>query len=197
MIGTSRHGVQEGGMREGPADPKVGPSSLWVHAPEDRRRQGRLVDLDSSRAKRTRIVTILAAALVASTTPAPAQARSDFHDLPVEAAVESALAKERLLDVPYYLAGQKHPAVSLDLGEFKSNQRSNGFGKSDQAACNVAFLSALITLQKRVTREGASAVVDIKSVTRDRPLASETEYRCVAGNVVVNVALTGRVVKFK
>jgi len=145
----------------------------------------------------SRTVTRLAAVLVALATPSAALARADFHDFPVEAALATALATQRLLDVPYYLAGQEHPAVSLDLGEFKSNQRSNGFGKSDQEACNVAFLSALITLQKRVTREDASAVVDIKSVTRNKTLASATDYRCVAGNVVVNVALTGRVVKFK
>jgi hypothetical protein len=141
-----------------------------------------------------RILVAVAVSLAMSTT---ALARADFHDLPIEAAEETALAKERLLDVPYYFAGQKHPAVILDLGDFKSDRRSNGFGKSDESACSVAFLSALISLQERVNREGADAVIDIKSVTRGNSLASATEYRCVAGNVVVNVTLTGRVVKFK
>jgi len=36
----------------------------------------------------------------------------------------------------------------------------------------------------------------IESITQHRDLESSTEFRCAAGNVVVNVALSGRVVKF-
>lgn len=145
----------------------------------------------------TKLFTALAALAVSMALASPSQARSEFVDIPVEAATRSALGKERLLDVPYYMAGESHPAVVRDMGEFESNQRSNGFGKSDESACSTAFLSALIVLQKRVQKEGGDAVIDIKSVTRDNPLTSAHEFRCVAGNVVVNVALTGRVVNFE
>ncbi len=133
--------------------------------------------------------------LAAALTPAPAGARSSFHDLPVQEAVDSELGKTRLLDVPFYMAGQSHPGVARDLGTFTSNRRTNAFLKSDEDACRVAFLSAIIALQERVRREGGDAVVDVKSITKHRDLESASQYRCVAGSVVANVALSGRVVK--
>ena len=126
-----------------------------------------------------------------------AQAREAFHDLSVEAAIRNSLGRDRLLDVPFYLVGQKHPPVAGDLGVFKTNKRTNAFNKSDEQACRIAFLSAIITLQKRANAEGGDAVIDIRSVTKHRNLVSATDFRCVAGNVVANVALTGRVVKLE
>lgn len=141
----------------------------------------------------SRIAVILAVFLgVAS----PASARNTFHDIGVQSAVESSLGRERLLDVPFFMAGQSHPAVKQDLGVFRSNRSTNAFGKSDEEACRIAFLSAVIALQDRARAEGGDAVVDVKSVTKHRDLESTTSFRCVAGNVVANVALSGRVVKF-
>ncbi len=57
-------------------------------------------------------------------------------------------------------------------------------------------MSAVIALQKRAKRLGGDAVVDIESITQHKDLESSTEFRCVVGNVVANVALSGRVVKF-
>ena len=125
-----------------------------------------------------------------------ALARETFHDLSVGDATESALGQERLLDVPYYMVGQQHPKVKQDMGVFTSNKRTNAFNKSDARACQIAFLSALISLQSRAQREGAEAVVDIKSITRHNDLESPSEFRCVAGNIIANVALTGRIVRF-
>jgi hypothetical protein len=53
----------------------------------------------------------------------------------------------------------------------------------------------LIRLQERAITEGGDAIVDIVSVTRGGRTSSATEYRCVAGAVVVHVALEGTVVK--
>jgi uncharacterized protein YbjQ (UPF0145 family) len=134
--------------------------------------------------------------LLVSTLAVPAAGRSTFHDFLVKDAVESSLGRERLLDVRFYMAGQAHPAVARELGVFKSNRTTNAVGKSDEEACQVAFLSALISLQERARSEGGDAVVDIRSVTKHRDLESATSFRCAAGNVVANVAVTGRVVKF-
>jgi uncharacterized protein YbjQ (UPF0145 family) len=142
-------------------------------------------------------IRLLAAWLAVLALAPSVLARSDFTDLPAQAAADSALGKERLLDVPFFLTGQKHPAVKKELGEFKTNKRTNAFGKSDEEACQVAFLSAIIALQERARKEGGNAVVDIKSVTKNNDLASATQYRCVVGAVVANVALTGKVVELK
>lgn len=141
-------------------------------------------------------LALLLSALVVALAVVPANARETFLDLPVKGAVESDLGQEKLLDVPFYMAGQKHPAVARSKGVFTSNRRTNAFNKADEEACNIAFLSAIISLQKRARKEGGDAVVDIKSITKHRDLESEEMFRCAAGNVVANVALTGRVVKF-
>lgn len=123
-----------------------------------------------------------------------AWARNTILDLPVAEARKSVLSA-RLLDVPFFMAGEKHPKVTSSIGEYRSNRRTNAFNKSDRNACHITFLSAIIALQQRARAEGGDAVVDIRSITRNEDLASSTRYRCAAGNVVANVALTGRVVK--
>jgi hypothetical protein len=139
----------------------------------------------------------LALMLVAFVVGAPtlAGARTTFHDYDIEQALSSELGKEKLLDVPVYFAGQDHAAVASDLGVFTSNRRTNAFGKGDEQACRIAFLSAVIALQTRAQREGGNAVVDIKSITKHQDLESATQFRCAAGNVVANVVLSGRVVR--
>lgn len=127
--------------------------------------------------------------------PAAALARDTEHVYSINAALQTKLAKERLLEVPFFFAGQHHPAVASSLGEWQTKKTTRGAFRSDQEACQVALLSGIIQLQKRAVKQGASAIVDIESITMAQPLASATEYRCVAGSVVVHVSLKGRLVK--
>lgn len=140
---------------------------------------------------------VFAISLSALLLASPAGARSTFHDLSVQEARESEKGKEKLLQVPFYMAGQKHEAVARDYGVFTANRRTNAFGKTDEDACRIAFLSAVIALQSRAQQMGGNAVVDIKSITKHNDLTSASKYRCAAGGVVANVVLTGRVVKLK
>ena len=142
-----------------------------------------------------RIRVAFAFGLCALLTASPAGARTTFHDLSVQTARDSEVGKTKLRKVPFYMAGQKHPGVAKDFGVFTANRRTNAFGKSDEAACQIAFLSAVIALQARAEKLGGNAVVDVKSITKHDNLTSASEYRCAAGNVVANVVLTGRVVK--
>jgi uncharacterized protein YbjQ (UPF0145 family) len=66
-----------------------------------------------------------------------------------------------------------------------------------ETACEIAFLSAVTSLQSRAQSIGGDAIVDVKSITKHNDLTSVSEYRCAAGGVVANVVLTGRVVKLK
>lgn len=124
-------------------------------------------------------------------------ARETDHTFPVQHALETPVAKKKLLDIPFFMAGQKHDNVVKDLGVFKSSKTSSGFSKSDQEGCDQAFLSALITLQQRAKKEGGDAIVEIKSVTKGNNMESATDYGCLAGAVIVRVALEGRIVKLK
>jgi uncharacterized protein YbjQ (UPF0145 family) len=123
-------------------------------------------------------------------------AADTFLDLPVDAALKSPHAST-LLDVPVFMSGQEHPAIVKTVGEYTSNKRTNAFNKSNEEACTIAFLSAIISLQDRAKKEGGNAVVDIKSITKHNDLVSATQFRCVAGAMIANVALTGTVATTK
>lgn len=142
-----------------------------------------------------RVLRSLSLVVACVSAALPAEARDTFHDLSVESANQSELGKEKLLDLPFYMKGQEHPEVAQDLGVFTSNRRTNAFNKSDEEACEIAFLSAVISLQERARKQGGDAVVDIRSITKHNDLESPTQYRCVAGTMIANVALEGRVVR--
>lgn len=133
-------------------------------------------------------------AFVVLAPAAPALAADQMLDLAVADAKASRHASA-LLDVPFYMAGEKHPAVAQKLGSWPTNQRTNAFGKAKTDACYRVFISAIKVLQQRAQREGGHAVIDIESNTKDQSLKSATQFRCAAGAAVANVALTGTVVK--
>ena len=141
--------------------------------------------------KRSTLALAASASLLVASVAA---ARDTNLELPVAGAKASKHATA-LLDIPFYMAGEKHPAVAKKIGEWPTNLRTNAFNKTDEDACNRVFISAIISLQKRAQAEGGNAVIDIKSRTKDNELVSATRFRCAAGNVVANVALVGTVVK--
>jgi len=140
---------------------------------------------------------VLTGCMLCAFASSTANARTTFHDLGAKQAAESETGKAKLLDVPFFLSGQAHAKVARDFGAFTANKRTNAVGKSDEAACEIAFLSAIISLQNRAVQLGGDAVVDIKSITKHNDLDSPTDYRCAAGSMMANVVLTGRVVKFE
>jgi hypothetical protein len=144
------------------------------------------------------ILRIIAAfSAIALLVASDALARNTEHLFPVKDAVESSTGKQKLLSVPFYFEGQKHPKQKAVVGEWKANRSTRGVFRSDEKACQIAFLSALIALQERAQREGGDAIVGIKSVTRGVETSSASKYRCVAGATVVHVALFGTVVRTK
>jgi len=143
------------------------------------------------------IRVLLLAATIAVLAAAPAQARNTELTLDIKSAIENGHGNANLLDIPYYFVGQSHPGVANKIGTWSSNKSTSGAFRSDEASCQTAFLSALIQLQTRAQSEGGNAVIDIKSITRGTKLESATQYRCVAGAIIVHVGLEGTVVKTK
>jgi|TARA_B100001964_G_scaffold245073_1_gene329724 hypothetical protein len=111
-------------------------------------------------------------------------------------AAENGIGKENLLDIPFYMKGQKHPRVKDKLGNYMSTRKTRGAFRSDTESCKIAFLSAIISLQKRVKKQGGDGIINIISVTKDQEYESTTKFRCIAGAIIVHVALRGDVVKF-
>lgn len=142
------------------------------------------------------LVRVLTVLLLTLFVASPALARNDNLDMTVEGAMAVG-PKQNLLDIPWFMSGQKHPRVAERLQQMKTQKATNKFGKEDDYACSIAFMSAIIQLQKRAKQLGANAVVDIKSVTRGNDLDSATKYKCNLGTFTATVGLTGIPVKLK
>ncbi|CAO3449846.1 Excinuclease ATPase subunit [Azospirillum argentinense] len=142
---------------------------------------------------RTAALALIAALVTASF---PALARDERLMFPVEAALRTAAAQDKLdKGVRLYFGGQKHPKPAANLGEWATNKKTNAFNKSDQEACEWVFLSAVLELQERARKQGGDAVINIKSNYKNTETNSSTEYMCGAGNIMAGVALKGTVVK--
>ena len=135
-----------------------------------------------------------AAAFAVNTT----SARDDRIRFPISEAMNAPDAKAKLSqNIKFFFGDAAHPAVEQSYGVFTSNKKSNAFGKEEKVACNWAFLSAMLSFQDRAVREGGDAVINIKSNYKNNTLASETEYECGAGGIMVGVTFQGEVVKLK
>jgi uncharacterized protein YbjQ (UPF0145 family) len=137
---------------------------------------------------------ILAAALLAASFSATAADK--MIKFPIADALAANDAQARLGDsVKFYFADQPTPKVLSRITSDKTSQRTNGFGKSSEKACNWVFLSAMLALQKRAHEVGANAVINIVSNFKDVEMASQTEFECADGAIMAGVALKGDFVK--
>ena len=127
--------------------------------------------------------------------PLGAQARDTEHFYPAADAKDSELGQQQLFEVPFYLKGQEHPKVSKTISEIDTQRSTRGAFRFDEASCQVAFLSAMKVLQKRAQEKGGNAIIDIVSTTQGKQTESASDYRCVAGSVIVHVGLKGKIVE--
>ncbi len=97
-------------------------------------------------------------------------------------------------DISFYWGNAPHGKVTKKFGSYKTSKRTNAFAKERSQACAWAMASALKALNDRAQREGGNAVINIVSNIKNNEESSETAYSCLAGKVMVNVALKGTVV---
>ena len=146
-----------------------------------------------------RTVSLAAAAAILAIAAAPALARDDRLMFPVADGMEKGKStKDRIAeDIPLFFGKQKTPAVDRKMGEFTANRKTNATNKTDKEACEISFVSAVVSLQQRARKEGGDAVVNVHSVYKNEMRESDTEYLCGAGTFAAGVALRGTVVKLK
>ena len=142
---------------------------------------------------------IAAGCLILALGAAPALARDDRLMFPVSGGMEKGKStKDRIdPDIKLYFGKQKTPPVEKRLGEFSSSRKTNATNKTDQEACEISFVSAVVSLQQRARREGGDAIVGIHSIYKNENRESDSEYLCGAGTFAAGVALRGTVVKLK
>ena len=142
---------------------------------------------------------IAAGCMILALGASPALARDDRLMFPVAEGMEKGkTTKDRIdSDIRLYFGKQKTPAVDRKMGEFTANRKTNATNKTDKEACEISFVSAVVSLQQRARREGGDAVVNVHSVYKNEMRESDTEYLCGAGTFAAGVALRGTVVKLK
>jgi len=138
-------------------------------------------------------VIVLVLSLAAS-----AEARDTRYELAVTGVTANSEYQPALgTDVSFYFAGQMTPTAEKTLGEYVANRKTDGFFKSDERACQWAFLSALLSLRQRALQEGGNAVINIVSFYKKVPYSSATDYECHAGVFIAGVALKGTVARIQ
>ena len=140
--------------------------------------------------------SVAVVSVLAFATALPAAARDDRLKFPVDAALAKGQNYKEKIDpqVKLYFGKPSKLKVAKTIGEWTSNKKTNAFNKSDQEACDIAFISAAVSLQQRAKKEGGNAVVNIHSVYKNDKFESPTEYLCGAGATMAGVALRGTVV---
>jgi uncharacterized protein YbjQ (UPF0145 family) len=124
------------------------------------------------------------------------EARNTLHKVSIEEALAWGEREGVLVDsVSLYFGDQEHPPIEQEFGEFTANRKTNGVGKSDQKACQWAFLSAMKTLQGRAQNLGGNAVVNIHSYYYKNEYSSTTDFECGAGAIMSGVTMVGTVVR--
>ncbi|WP_458762712.1 excinuclease ATPase [Cupriavidus basilensis] len=147
--------------------------------------------------------SLMAGALLAGGS---AQAADQLLSMPIDKALATPGAKERVDPSIRLLFGFNKLPGAQDGQSFKTVKRmrrpidnSNSTGgpppPPDDALCATLFVQAVQELQQRATKEGGSAVVNIRSNWKDDETASDSTYVCAKGSAYLGVALKGVVVK--
>jgi hypothetical protein len=138
----------------------------------------------------------IAAALVAAAFAAPAQAKDERMLLDISAALGTPEGRDRFDDTVQFLwADQAFPPPAQSFDITTAEHRAFAPTRTDEEACYIAFIEALAALRDHAKELGGNAVVNIKSIYKNREFRSDTQFECRAGYVVNSVSLEGRIVK--
>ena len=123
-----------------------------------------------------------------------ANAKNDVKRFSISGALKDPRAKE-VLDPSVKLYFGKQGKGKKITEQLSANKKTNAVGKSDEAACNWAFLSAIKTFQDRAKKEGGNKVVNLSSYYYKNEFISDKEFECGVGNIMVGVTLRGYIAK--
>lgn len=137
----------------------------------------------------------LTLAVMLAALPATALARDTRYVLPIQDVLTMPEAAGRLDRSFRFFFGNNQGGGGENRGEVVATSRTNASNKSDEVACKWAMLSALVELQQKAKRVGATMVVGVESFYKKVPFVSDTEYECHAGAIVAGVSLRGQAIK--
>jgi len=125
-----------------------------------------------------------------------AHSRDTKHFFSVKSVFDNPKYQEHITPSVKMFFGEEKPTQLVKIISTKelTNKKTNAFLKSDQTACEWAFLSAIKQLQAQAQSLGGNAVVNIESYYKKDSFVSNDQYECHAGAVMAGVALRGDVV---
>lgn len=139
---------------------------------------------------------LTAAVMAAVAFAAPAQAKDERMLLDIATALATPDARDRFDETVQFLwADQQYPPPAQTFDIFTVEHRNFAPIRTDEETCYAAFIDALAALRDHAKDMGANAVVNIKSIYRNREFRSDTQFECRAGYMVNSVSLEGRIVK--
>lgn len=146
-----------------------------------------------------KVLALLAAFSAAAIFSSPeSNARDTKNMWPIADAMNAPEAKAQLNQgVRFFFGDSAHPEVEKSFGEFQSNKKTRGVGRTDKEACDWTFLSAMLSFQQRAKEMGGNAVINIVSYYREQTISNATEYQCGSGALMSGVTFRGEVVKLK
>jgi hypothetical protein len=146
---------------------------------------------------RTKTMLVALALVLGATSSGFARNDMDIADYSIRRALDSDEARERLdPDIRLSFGHRTHGPVARYIGKWKSSKAAS-LADGPEAACQHAFITALISLQRRAAKEGGNAVIGINSYYDRRESSSDAAYACGLGERRSAVALTGTVVRIR
>ena len=141
-----------------------------------------------------RALTLLAALL--ALVPAAAHAKDEQRLFDIAFVLASPEGRERFDDtIRFYWSGQTAPTALQTFKIHISERKTFSPTRTEQEACDQSFLEALAALRDAARAAGANAVVEIKSLYKNREFRSTTQYECRLGYFAAGVTLEGTLVK--
>jgi len=141
-----------------------------------------------------RVLMLGAAALALA--PAVAQAKDEQRLYDIATVMDSAEGRDRFDDtIKFYWSGQAAPTPLETLSIQTSERKTFISIRTDREACDLSFIEALAALRNAARKAGANAVIEIKSLYKNREFRSPTEYECRLGYFAAGVTLEGTLVK--
>ena len=139
-------------------------------------------------------LTLLAALLALA--PAAAQAKDEQRLFDIAAVLASSEGKERFDDtIRFYWSGQSAPTALQTIKIHTSERKTFLPTRTEQEACDQSFIEALAALRDAAKAAGGNAVVNIKSLYKNREFRSATQYECRLGWFAAGVTLEGKLVR--
>jgi uncharacterized protein YbjQ (UPF0145 family) len=124
-----------------------------------------------------------------------AEAR-ELKNISIQDALNSDDAKLGLPDDVKFYFGDATPTgtVTKTIGTYTFDREINASLKSQISACHSALVVALKEFREAAKKEGATAVVNIKSNAKGKAVSSKEIYACDSGMLKSGVSISGDLV---